>query len=261
MNIFTKTFTNLKIQKKLAFMPFVVAGFPNYKASLNAALHLAKVSDLLEVGFPFSDPVADGPTIQNADKLALKNGMTTKLVFKFVAEIKKKSKIPVTILVYANLVYQQGIESFYNQAKLAGINGVLVPDLPPEEAGPFVRAAIKAGVTPIFLAAQTTNNKRLKKILKYAQGYLYVVSILGVTGARKSFAGATNKMVKRFKSQTKMPLSIGFGISNKAQVGLLKQAGADGIIVGSAVLKIIEACKKSSELTKKLELFKNKLMP
>ncbi len=252
MNKFEETFSNLKKEKRPAFMPFVVAGFPNEKVSLEAAMALASGADLLEIGFPYSDPLADGPVIQSADVIALKNGMSAKKAFVFIAKLRKYTNIPITILVYANVVYQYGIEKFYRDSKKCGIDGVLIPDVPVEESQPFVTAASKSGVMPIFLVTQTTGNKRLKQIITYAKGYLYVVSILGVTGARKNFDAKTTELIKRLKKQTNLPLAIGFGISNKDQVQSLYKAGADGVIVGSALVKLVAESKNKTKLLKRL---------
>lgn len=239
MNAFTSTFQNLKISKRVAFMPFLVAGDPDFKTSLALIKHVSEHADLLEIGFPYSDPLADGPTIQAADGRALASGMNTDNVFELISSVRKFSKVPITVLVYANLVYQQGIDDFYRKAKAAGIDGVLVPDVPVEEAEPFVKAAKKYDIDPIFLVAQTTTNERLKKILKYAQGFLYLVSVLGVTGKRQAFSKDTTAFIKRIRSQTKLPLAVGFGIHTREQAQAFAAAGADGIIVGSALIDLI----------------------
>jgi len=217
----------------------VVAGDPNFKASVKLAARLGQIADFLEIGFPYSDPLADGPTIQAADSRALKAGMTTAKVFKLIENIRKQISIPITVLVYANLVLQYGVDKFYRHARLAGINGVLIPDAPAEEAVPFVRAAKQHGVCPIFLVTQTTTKARLKKILKYAQGFLYLVSVLGVTGSRKTFSQETTTFIRRVKKQISLPLAVGFGISQPRQAKAFYRAGADGAIVGSAIIDMI----------------------
>lgn len=245
MNRITQKFQELKIRRKTAFMPFIVAGDPNFKTSLDIVKTITKSADLLEIGFPYSDPLADGPTIQAANQRALKAGMNTDRVFEFVREIRTSSKIPITVLVYANLVYQKGIERFYRIAKQVGVDGVLVPDLPAEESIPYVAAAKKVAIDQIFLVTQTTTNERLKKILQYARGYLYLVSVLGVTGERKSLERATTLLVERVKKRTDLPLAVGFGISRRNHVQDLIQAGVDGYIVGSALIQIIEKNRRN----------------
>lgn len=249
MNRITKKFQDLKRERTTAFMPFVVAGDPDFETSLKIVRMLTNYADLLEIGFPYSDPLADGPTIQAANQRALKSGMNTNRVFEFVKEIRKFSEIPITVLVYANLIYQRGIERFSQDAKKAGIDGVLVPDAPVEEAEPYVVAAKKAGISPIFLVTQTTTAERLKKILKHAQGYLYLVSVLGVTGARKELGQEVISFIRRVKTQTDLSIAVGFGISKRNQVKILKRIRVNGYIVGSALIKIIE---KSDGNRKKL---------
>ncbi len=253
----SKKFAEVKNEHRTAFMPFLVAGDPDFKKSLGIVKHIAEHADLLELGFPYSDPLADGPTIQSADGRALASGMTTDKVFELIAQFRKSSAIPISVLVYANLVYQQGIDKFYRKAKEAGIDGVLVPDVPVEEAEPFVVAAKKYGIAPIFLVAQTTTDDRLKKILKYASGYLYLVSVLGVTGRRTSFSEETTAFIKRIRSQTNVPLAVGFGISTPEQARSFATAGADGIIVGSALIDLIYISSSGPKLTSFLKQFSN----
>ena len=236
-------------------MPFIVAGYPNFQTSRKIAKQLIKEADLLEIGFPYSDPLADGPVIQAADTQALKSGMTTKKVFRLIKEIRKESEAPITVLVYANLLYQQGIENFYRQASACGITAVLVPDLPIEESDDFILAAKKYNIAPIFLVAQTTTSERLKKISQYAEGYLYLVSVLGVTGARTSFQRETMKLIRFVKKNSSLPVAVGFGISNPSQIKELKKAGADGVIVGSALVR--ELNKSESACLKLAKELKN----
>lgn len=238
-------FQQLKKQGKTAFMPFIVAGDPDFDTSLEIARTLTASADLLEIGFPYSDPLADGPTIQAADQRALKAGMNTDKVFELIREIRIFTKIPATLLVYANLVYQRGIHKFYRDAEEVGINGVLIPDVPIEEACPYVVAARKTGIDQIFLVTQTTTTERLKKIVQYTQGYLYLVSVLGITGARKQLRPETLSLVKRVKSCTDLPVAVGFGISKRAHVLAFQKARVDGYIVGSALIRIIEENLKS----------------
>ncbi len=220
-------------------MPFLVALDPDFKTSLQVATQLSQEGDFLEIGFPYSDPLADGPTIQAADNRALKNGATASSVLSMIKALREKTKIPITVLVYVNLVLQAGIDKFYKKAVESGVDGVLIPDAPIEEIAPFAQAAKKYGLQQIFLVAQTTDNQRLKKILQHAQGFLYLVSVLGVTGARQKFGHETQKFIKRIRQQTDLPLCVGFGVSTPAQFKVMIQAGADGVIVGSAIVDVI----------------------
>src|SRR3989344_2860492 len=240
-----KCFKELRRQKKMAFMPFVVAGDPDYKTSLKIVRELVKNADFLELGFPYSDPLADGPVIQRADMRALASGMNSDRVFRLISKIRVFSDIPITVLAYANLVYRRGVDKFYRDAGRAGIDAVLVPDLPVEESDKFVKAAKKYGIDSIFLLAQTTTKARMKKILKQASGYLYLVSILGVTGIRKDIAPETLGLIRQLKKLSKLPVVVGFGVSNARQIKILRKAKADGVIVGSAILKVIEKYKRN----------------
>ena len=255
MSKISKKFIKLKQKGNAAFMPFTVAGDPNYKTSIKILRKLSKTADLLEIGFPYSDPLADGPVIQAANARALVAGANTDMVFKLISEVRKFSDLPITALVYANLVYQYGINDFYRQANRSGINGVLIPDLPIDEAAPFVKAAQENRINPIFLVTQTTTPARLVKILKSAKGYLYLVSVLGVTGARRVFAKNTVEFIKRIKTQTGLPVAVGFGISNANQARTFVAAGADGIIVGSAIIEKIIKHGIGAKLTNFLKEF------
>jgi tryptophan synthase alpha chain len=261
MNVFETAFKKAKSKGKPAFMPFLVAGDPNYKTSLSLFCSLAPSADMLEIGFPYSDPLADGPTIQAADERALHSGINTDKVFSLIKEIRSFYKNPISVLVYANLVYQYGIDAFYKQAAASGINGILIPDVPFEEALPFVLAARKHKVSPIFIVAQTTTAERLKNILQYAEGYLYLVSVLGVTGSRTTLGKDTFDFIRRIKKSTSLPLALGFGISKKEHIENAAKAGIDGVIVGSAIIKVLEAnLANTTQATKKIEVYLKELL-
>lgn len=255
MNRISQKFKQLKTQKRFAFMPFIVAGDPNFRASLKIIRVLTRKADFLEIGFPYSDPLSDGPTIQRANMRALASRMNPDRVFELIRRIRKFSQIPITVLVYSNLVYQRGIDKFYKDAKRIGFDAVLVPDLPVEEAWPFIKAAIKYRVDPIFLVTQTTTPARLKKILKFASGYVYLVSVLGVTGAREGIAAETIRLIRTLKAKTNLPIVIGFGISQSRQIAILRKAGADGAIIGSSLINVIERHLGKSSLIRALDKY------
>lgn len=257
-NIFEETFQGINKKGKTAFMPFLVAGDPDYDTSLEVFKSLAPYADMFEIGFPYSDPLADGPTIQSADERALYSGMDTEKVFALITKLRTFYNKPITVLVYANLVYQYGLDAFYKKAAQVGINGVLVPDVPFEEAEPFIMAARKHKASPIFMITQTTTDARLKKILTYAEGYLYLVSVLGVTGSRDALGKETFDFIKRIRKYTKLPLALGFGISRKEQIEKAAKAGVNGVIVGSAIIKVLEANPKSPG--KKVEEFVREIL-
>ncbi|HBB49407.1 TPA: tryptophan synthase subunit alpha [Candidatus Nomurabacteria bacterium] len=249
MNRIETAFTHIKKEGKLAMMPFLVAGFPNFSQSLKILKVLSQHSDLLEIGFPYSDPLADGPVIQKADQVALKAGSTTSKVFELIKNLRLTTEIPITVLVYANLVYQRGIEKFYRDARNAGIDGVLIPDVPFEEISIFLKAAKKYNIDNIYLIATTTTPRRLNKITKVAQGYLYLTSVVGITGTQKDIPRKTLQYIKQIKRQTRLPIAVGFGISNLSQVKKLKINGADGVIIGSSLIKLIQKSNTNNPQT------------
>jgi tryptophan synthase alpha chain len=230
----------------------LVAGDPDFETSLQIVREFAESgADALEIGFAFSDPVADGPTVQAADIRALDAGMTTRKGFEFVRKIREFTSIPLGLLVYYNLVYNLGIDEFYQNARESGVSGILIADLPPEEAQDAFNASKRYDINQIFMVAHTTSNDRLQKIAEMCSGFLYVVAIMGVTGARSDLKSNTVELIKRVKQHSSLPLSVGFGISSPEQVHKVITAGADGAIVASALLDIITANLQDKETMKK----------
>jgi tryptophan synthase alpha chain len=224
-----------------AFIGFAVAGDPDPETSVRVATTLVDAGvDILELGMPFSDPVADGPTIQRADQRALGAGATPEAVFAIAREIRAARQIPLVLLTYFNLVLRRGIGSFYRDAREAGIDGVLIVDMPVEESDGVREAAQAAGIAPIFLVAPTTSAARQEAIIARASGFLYLVSVLGVTGVRDRVAAETVSLIRGMRSRTQLPLAVGFGISEPEHVASCCEAGADAVIVGSAIVDIIE---------------------
>lgn len=237
---YKEMFDKMKAKNEGAFIPFVVAGDPDFETSLEIVkTFVNNGANALEIGFPFSDPVADGPTVQAADIRALKAGMTTKKCFQFIQRIREFTSIPIGLLVYYNLIYKWGTDPFYKKANECGVNGVLVADLPPEEAADAINAANKYGINPIFMVAQSTDQKRLVEILKVCSGFLYVVSIMGITGARKNLKTSTFNLIERVKKESALPIAVGFGVSNPEQVQEIVNSGSEGVIVASAIIDII----------------------
>jgi tryptophan synthase alpha chain len=246
---YQEIFSNVKKKAEGAFIPFVVAGDPDFETSLEIVrTFVASGADALEIGFAFSDPVADGASVQTADLRALNVGMTTKRGFEFIRRIREFTSIPIGILVYYNLVYKMGIDEFYRKAKENGVNGILSADLPPEEAEDVVAAAGKYGMDQIFMVAQTTSNERLQTIARMSSGFLYVVAVMGVTGARSRLKSSTVELVERVKSHSNLPLAVGFGISKPEHVKEVIDAGSDGAIVASAIINIITDHLQDKEL-------------
>jgi tryptophan synthase alpha chain len=234
--------------KRPAFIGFTVAGDPDRDTCIRAALALVDGgTDILELGVPFSDPVADGPTIQKADERSLASGTTVDTVFEIVRELRKKTVVPIVFLVYYNTVYRRGIERFYREARDAGVDGVLIADMPVEESDDAYRAAVRYGIDPIFLVTQTTSDDRMKRIATRAHGYLYLVAVLGVTGVRETVSDGAIDLLQRVRKHTAIPLALGFGISTPAHAKICAEAGADGIIVGSAIVDIVERNRRSPD--------------
>lgn len=241
MNRYKKKFAELKKKRQGAFIPFVTIGDPDYSTSLRIIKRLIDSgADVLELGLAFSDPIADGKTIQAADVRALEAGIDTNKVFGLLKKVRAYNKeIPIGLLVYYNLIYRRGIEKFYKDAKDAGVDGILAADVPVEEAGPLLKVAKKYRINQIFLVTPTTTEKRLKNILRHASGFIYLVTLLGVTGAREELQKETIKLIRMVRPYTKLPICAGFGISKPKHVKTVLKAGCDGVIAGSAVVNII----------------------
>jgi len=239
MNRIKRTFQVLQHDKKKAFIPFLTGGFPSEKDTVELGLQLAKNgADILELGIPFSDPVADGPTIQATSQYALEHGTTPLSVLHIAGKIRDESQIPITVLTYLNPVYNIGFKDFFRMAKYAGVDAIIVPDLPPDDAGNLLGIAHSYGIDTVFLVAPTSNEERLKEIASVSTGFIYAVSVAGVTGERRNLHAKVKHVVSRLKEITKTPIAIGFGISNPTQAYDISR-WADGVIVGSSLLKIL----------------------
>ena len=254
---YEEAFNRVKSKGKGAFIPFVVAGDPDFQTSIEIVkTFVDNGADALEIGLPFSDPVADGPTVQLADIRALNAGMTTKKGFEFIKKIREFTDIPIGVLTYYNLIYKMGIDEFYNNAKLSGVNAILAADLPPEESKHAVEAARKHEIQQIFMVAQSTSNERLQEIVKLCSGFLYVVAVMGITGARSELENDTVELIDRVKTHSNMPIAVGFGISKPEHVKEVIKAGADGAIVASAILNLItENLNHKEEMIQKIGKF------
>ncbi len=252
MTAITETFQKLKSRGEAALIGYVTAGDPEPQCTPRIAEALIKGGvDILELGLPFSDPIADGPTIQAASVRALNAGTTPRKVLELAREIRQVHDVPIVIMTYYNPVFRMGLDSFFRLAKSCMVDGVIVPDLPVEEAGDYKQAASVCGVDTIFLAAPSTSTKRLRNIVKYTSGFLYLVSHFGVTGAKASVEESTIQLIKRFLPYTRghVPLAVGFGVSKPEHARCIIKAGADGVIVGSAFVNIIA---KNQGNTKKM---------
>jgi tryptophan synthase alpha chain len=259
MNKIDALFKKLKKKRKKAFIVYITAGDPNLRTTEKLIVELEKSGvDLVEIGIPFSDPLADGPTIQKASERALAKGVNVKSIIKMARRVKKKVKLPLVFMTYYNLVAHYGLSNFVRDSVLAGVDGLIVPDLPPEEAKALISAAGKRNFATIFLAAPTSTKDRLKNIAAKSKGFIYYVSLTGVTGTRKKLPQDIVENVKSLKRITTKPICIGFGISNPEQARKLARL-ADGIIVGSAVIKVIEKNIGKKDLYKKVTAFVHNL--
>jgi tryptophan synthase alpha chain len=238
MNRIERVFKKLK-NRRAAFIPFVVAGDPDLKTTEALVLKMAeRGADIIELGVPFSDPLADGPTIQTASHRALKNGANLKEIFR-MAERLKGISTPLVLMTYFNPVFQHGPKSFAEDCHRNGIDGVIIPDLPPEEAGLWIQEAKSLNLDTIFLLAPTSSLERIRLASRHTRGFLYYVSVTGVTGARGKLPEELEVAIRQIKKYSRKPVAVGFGISTPDQV---KEASriADGVIVGSAIVKLIE---------------------
>ena len=250
MTLIDETFARLRAENEAALIAYVTAGDPNarYTPKMVEAL-IEGGADIIELGIPYSDPIADGPTIQEASTRALRAGITPPHVMSIAKEIRKKHGLPIVLLTYYNLVLKMGLNKFLNTAKASGVEGLVIPDLPFEEANAYRNAAKENQIDTIFLAAPSTSNERLNSIVDHTSGFLYLVGVYGVTGARTQMQDSTIKLVKQILPSTtgKVPLAVGFGISTPEHVRKVVAAGADGAIVGSAFVKAIEQNQKTPD--------------
>ncbi|MCL5291208.1 MAG: tryptophan synthase subunit alpha [Actinobacteria bacterium] len=235
----TQVFLRLQSEGKTALMPYFMAGYPTVEGSRKAILAASNAgADLIELGIPYSDPLADGPVIQEAGRIALAGGMTTDAVFQLVRSIREESAIPIVLMTYYNLLFRYGLERFASKVADSGADGVIVPDLPPEEAGPWREAAGLAGLDAIFLVAPTSTPERIALAASASTGFVYCVSLTGVTGERTALPANLVDLVKRVKAVTDKPVAVGFGISTPEQAGEVGRI-ADGVIIGSALVRLI----------------------
>jgi len=252
-------FEKVREEKRVALMPFLTAGDPTPEQTERYILEMEKNgADIVELGIPFSDPLADGPTIQRASQRALAGGVTPAGILDFLKGLRRKTSLPVVLMGYYNPIFHYGVSSFVEAAKEAGAEGLIVPDLPPEEAGGLITAARKADLDTIFLLAPTSTPERIQKIAEVSRGFIYYVSLTGVTGARTKLASGIEDSIARIREATTMPVCIGFGISSPEHVEQVR-ACADGVIVGSAVVGLIEQVGVMPEGPAKVGRFIGKL--
>ncbi len=260
MSRIKEKFSELEAKNEKALISYIMVGFPNEQATLSAVKGLVKGgADIIELGFPFSDPIADGPVIQNASTVSLEKGTRISNFFILVRKIRKLTGTPLVLMTYTNILYNKGYSKFISEAKKAGIDGFILPDMSIEESKEYLKAT-KGKTDTIFLVSPNTTQKRIKKIAKVTSGFLYLVAVYGTTGVKTGIKNYTLKAIKDIKKQTKgkVPLGVGFGVSTPADVKKYISVGADAVIVGSAFLKIIEKTPQN-QIEKKITSFTKSL--
>lgn len=249
MSRIAQTFSRLQQQGRKALIPFVTAGDPAPDLSVPLMHAMVKAgADVLELGVPFSDPMADGPAIQRSSERAIKQGVSLRNVLGYVAEFRKTDdKTPVVLMGYANPIEHMGYESFAKSARASGVDGVLVVDYPPEEGGDLFRCLVEQKLDPIFLLAPTSNEARIAAVAKLARGYIYYVSLKGVTGAANIDLAEVTARLPRIKAVTKLPIGVGFGIRDAATAKSIASI-ADAVVIGSRIIQEIEQSSKDNVL-------------
>ena len=242
MNRIDQTFQRLHEKGGKALIPYVMSGDPSLESTADLVVELERSgADLIELGVPFSDPIADGPVIQRADTRSLKSKTSLKNILALVSDlrVRRRVRIPIILMTYYNPVLKFGEDRFVKEASAAGVDGLILPDLPPEEASGHLDSAKRAGLELIFLLAPTSTPERIKKVVSASAGFLYYVSLTGITGSKLQEVGAIEKQLRRIRRSTALPIAVGFGISNPEQASAVARL-ADGVIVGSAIVKMIE---------------------
>jgi tryptophan synthase alpha chain len=238
MKSYKEVFSGLK---RAALIPFFVIGDPDFETSLAIVkTAIDSGADILELGIPFSDPIADGPTIQKADIRAHKAGMNVHKALEFIRKVKQYKDVPIGLLMYYNLLYHYGVDKFFADFHDAGVNSVLVADLSIDDADEILPAAKATGLDSVFMVTPNTSMERMRLISSKTTGFIYTVSVLGVTGSRKELSSEVGGLVGRLKSLTGVPVCVGFGISNPEHAAAVAAAGADGVIIGSKIVQLIE---------------------
>ena len=241
MKTYKQVFSELKQQNRTALIPFFVIGDPDFDTSLAVVKTAIDAgADVLELGIPFSDPIADGPTIQKADIRAMKNGINIAKALDFIKKIKDYKDVPIGLLMYYNLVYQYGIEKFFSDFHKAGVNSVLIADLSVDDEDEITGPAKSAGLDTVFMVTPVTKSERMELIASITTGFIYTVSVLGVTGSRDKLSDTVEDLVGKLKKLTNIPVCVGFGISKAEHAATVAKAGADGVIIGSKIVGLIE---------------------
>jgi tryptophan synthase alpha chain len=258
-NRISARFASLAESKECALVCYVVAGYPDDKTTVEIIDALvAGGADIIEIGIPLSDPIADGPTIQRASQAALEAGSTPAKALQVAKQVRKNHpNLPLLVMTYSNIFVKPGWDGFILRCKEAGIDGFILPDMPVEEASDYSPKAAQHGMATVFLASPNTPEERLEKIAQNSSGFMYLVSVYGITGARRAFEDYTKDAVQRAKKAAggRIPVGVGFGISKPEHARFMVNAGADAIIVGSAIVDRISSAKSKKAMLKELKAF------
>ncbi len=259
MNRIDQKFQDLRKQKKKAFIAFITAGDPDLRTTEELVLAFEKAGvDIVELGVPFSDPLADGPTIQAASQRALCKHVNLPRILNTVHRIRTKTQIPIALMTYYNPVFHYGEGQFVAAAKKSGVDGLIVPDLPPEEGADLIRAARRQDLATVFFLAPTTTEQRMKRVVKASTGFIYYVSLTGVTGSPKVFSRQNARQIALAQKYTTKPVCVGFGISTSDQVKSVARI-CDGVIVGSAIIQKIDQNTGNKDLVAHVSRFVHNL--
>jgi tryptophan synthase alpha chain len=250
-----RTFAQLRQRGEKALIAYVMAGDPSLQDTEQLVVELEQAgADIFELGVPFSDPIADGPVIQQAAERALRSGTSLRTIISMVARLRTRTQIPLVLMAYYNSIHAFGPERFCHEAAQAGIDGLIIPDMPPDEAGPLRGPAAAAGLPLIFLLAPTSTAERRTFVARQSQGFVYYVSLTGITGAKLPNLADVSKNVEKIRKVTHVPVAVGFGVATPEDVAKVA-AIADGVIVGSAIVKQIAAYGQKPEMVKHVAEF------
>lgn len=238
-------------QAKKAVIPFIVSGYPNIEATKELLFLFEKMgAAAVELGIPFSDPLADGAVIQQASKKALDSGMNLDIIFNMLNEVKGNLTVPIILFTYINPVVKVGAENFVKRAADAGVAGLIIPDLPIEESDEIRTCCVKFGIDLIMLVAPLSSDERIERIAKVSQGFIYLVSSTGVTGVRDTFSDVLPGILEKIRKYSDIPVAVGFGVSKPEHITAISEIGADGAIIGSALIKLINEHGSNIEILK-----------
>ena len=253
MSRISKAFDKAEAEGRAAFVPYLTAGFPDEEKFVGTALELLEVADVLEVGLPYSDPLGDGPTIQKSSERVLAQGMTTAKTFELISKLRERTDKALVLMTYYNPIYcyAGGEAAFLKDLQTAGADGVILPDLPPDEADALIPEARALDFDTVFLVAPTSTDKRLKIVAEACRGFIYAVSVTGVTGARDALPADVPDLVRRTKAHSDLPVAVGFGVSGAATARPVA-AVADGVVVGSALIRTVEQGGDVGELAREI---------